>query len=281
MPRWESMVAHTVVCLLTAGCAAEGVEREWPEQGAIAGAASPEIDVTAQALDSTWAKRYTVSGNQSVAMDSISTHVCVLTRVAGSFQGWGESVRVERNSVQYILTSKTMQPGVSAEAHCFALNKFVSDDNSRVQAYFNGSAWSTCWSNGCREKTDNFFNWRLSTFVNGIGGKWDRSCEFVRVSQVYSGYTPVTIASGTSCDVPTNAWYDAVPIGSGNIPAKYLRMGTAIPSRPISSTGRAAKCWARPRASCVTSPKSAATSTAPVSSCSSGPRLYRASRNGS
>ena len=177
------------------GCAAQDGPLPEPEQGAIAGAASPEVGVTEQALDSTWvAGPYRVSGNQSVAMNG-GTHFCVLTRVAGSFQGWGETVAITANSVQWILASEAMQPGVSAEAHCFVVNKFQANTSRRDWTFGNPASHSS--DSGCSESKRNTLTGDYTTFITGMSGKWEGGCEFAHLTQSGSLSTLGSIRVGS------------------------------------------------------------------------------------
>jgi hypothetical protein len=174
MHRSLSIGTRTCSILLivaATGCAAATNSDALQEQGSFAGRASDELGVISQSLDSSWvAGPYKVAGNQAVAMNAISTHVCVLTRVAGSFQGWGESVGVWPNSVQWNLSSVTQQPGVSAEAHCFAISKFLGPS---YRAHFHGVAsQGVCGDGmgGCASGTSRVTNGTQTVFINGING---------------------------------------------------------------------------------------------------------------
>jgi hypothetical protein len=210
-----------------------------PEQGASAGAGSQEVGVTSQSLDSSWARGpYKVAGNQAVAMDALSTHVCVLTRVAGSFQGWGEKVEVWPNSVQWNLSSVAQQPGVSAEAYCFAMSKFLGP--SYRDAGYGGPSNGICGDWGCVSAAFTAANGTRTVFINGMSGQWEGNCEYLHVTQgaFLSDSTTFRVGSGRPCDLSPSGVWGSFTVGF-NLPFKYYPgplSGTTFESRSTGTT---------------------------------------------
>src|SRR5689334_14289520 len=62
----------------------------------------------------------------AVRLQPTSTHVCVLTRVGGHFQGDGEAVRVYQSNGWWYLGGHSQQDGVHGTARCFRQSSFTS-----------------------------------------------------------------------------------------------------------------------------------------------------------
>lgn len=69
-----------------------------------------------------------------IGLDPASTHVCVLTRVSGKFQGGGEKVRVhiEDDDRWYLEVDNHSHQGVAGTAYCFWKGGFMADGPDRL-----------------------------------------------------------------------------------------------------------------------------------------------------
>jgi hypothetical protein len=118
----------------------------------------------------------------TVNMESWSTHVCVMSRISGSFRGAGESVRIFKGSNGlWQMDGTSAQAGVLITSHCFPLSVFTANgsivrwisDEFVAQA----QAWDYCnWILCTRNSGSAFTNmWESDSmaFLTGVGGAFD------------------------------------------------------------------------------------------------------------
>lgn len=145
----------------------------------------------AAAVDPNWAVGpYSWSQyGSTVQMMPTSTHVCVLTRVAGDFDGGGEQVKVYQYGGYWFMGGGSQQSGVGGQAWCFAKNAFVANGSARWNSD-DASVWASSGS-GCYSGQHNGMWWGdATTFLNGIGGKLRSSGDRAQAIQSNGAYTP-------------------------------------------------------------------------------------------
>ncbi len=145
----------------------------------------------AEAIDPNWARGpYSWSqGLSSVQMQPTSTHVCVLTKVSGDFDGGGESVRLYQSNGWWFMGGSSQQSGIGGQAYCFAHNAFLANGAARWSSD-DASVWASSGS-GCNTWQHNGMWWGdATTFINGIGGKLRTSGDRAQIAQSNGAFTP-------------------------------------------------------------------------------------------
>jgi hypothetical protein len=227
MGRFRFVLALSSVLAALGACAADTSDGTTPEDLESDGL---NVGVIDQELDSTWVTGpFVQTGGGTRSLELTTTHVCVLTRVAGKFQGQGEEIRLRQVSGRWQLSVLTQQEGVAGEAHCFAKSKFLANGSTR----WNGGEFQqfTSGSLGCASRSSNTWQGDAATFITGMGGKWEGDCEFIRINPAPSAtsYTTLTAATGQFQTLNDFAYAHAFFAGSpgAGVPAKFWRSGSA------------------------------------------------------
>jgi hypothetical protein len=140
-------------------------------------------------------------------MESWSTHVCVMSRISGSFRGAGESVRIFKGSNGFWqMNGTSQQAGVLITSHCFPLSVFTASgaierwisDEFVTQA----QAWNDCNLFGCIQRSGssstNMWLNDAMVFLTGVGGALDGDGEAAWVDPEAS---PTEVHAYTTADV--------------------------------------------------------------------------------
>ena len=131
-----------VAGLALVGCTLNGTGADGA--GAASGVLDPEGAVASKSEALSW-----ISGpyvwNQSdavVAMQLVSTHICVLARVQGRFGGGGESVSVTEDGNFWYLGGASQQQGMGGAAYCYARSLVTPTTGGGTSSEFVVEAWS-------------------------------------------------------------------------------------------------------------------------------------------
>ncbi len=145
----------------------------------------------AEAIDPNWASgpyNWT-QGSSTIQMQPVSTHVCVLTRVSGDFDGGGESVMISQKNGWWLMGGTSMQSGIGGQAYCFVRNAFLANGAARWSSD-DASVWASS-SSGCFNFQHNGMWWGdATTLLNGIGGKLRTSGDRAQILQSNGAFTP-------------------------------------------------------------------------------------------
>jgi hypothetical protein len=206
MSSWSS----TQRLIALAACGFSACSAQVMDEAAASGeAADQEVGVNAQALSwhhnaITWS--YPQSPNP-IWMWPESTHVCVLTRIAGKFRG-RESVKLEvkRDPADGVnkwhlsgtgTTSIFYNSALSATARCFNKKDFVATIPSAgfSTTGFDALAWPTGDGDNtvCRSASVNAAFGDAFTSLAGLSGNLLGSGEFIRIEQASSWSLPNTV----------------------------------------------------------------------------------------
>ncbi|HEX2871777.1 MAG TPA: hypothetical protein VHP33_10980 [Polyangiaceae bacterium] len=128
-----------------------------------------------------------------------STHVCALTRVSGKFLSDAEHVRLIRGNGEWVLQAFSGGSGVSGEAHCYRRDAFTSNDSTTLLSTQQSvDLWTPNLQTSCGEQRANALGGSAFTFINGMGGEWAGSGEWVQVEQSTVDTLP-SILTGHLC----------------------------------------------------------------------------------
>ena len=146
---------------------------------------------TANAQDPAWATGpYAWSqGKAFKQMESTQTHVCILTKVTGDFDGGGEEVKVFQASGYWYLGGKSQQTGVGGQAYCFAKDKFLANGPLRINSddgiWKMAKAGSNCFS----AQGDAWWG-DATTMLSGISGELRKSGDKAVIKLSSGPFTP-------------------------------------------------------------------------------------------
>lgn len=177
---WQLLAILASGALGLAGCTLE----TWRE----------DVDERSVELDSNWTD-WSVDWNQGErekVMAPELTHVCVLTKVKGRFNGYGEKVYLTiepRDEVQrWILRGESQSSGIGGSAKCFKKTGFLAYGENR----WNSPEWSIRRGSGCGSATVPTTSWNghATTFLSGLSGKFEGGAERVRIVQSTSVSEP-------------------------------------------------------------------------------------------
>lgn len=152
------------------------------------------------------------------------THVCVLTRVKGRFNGYGEKLYLTiepRNGVQsWVLRGESQSTGVGGSAKCFRKDGFIANGGNR----WNSPEWRIRRGGGCGSASVPTTSWsgHATTFLSGLSGKFEGGAERVRIAQSTSLSQPsLAIAEGCqgAMEVKARAFFAG---DTATSPAIYL-----------------------------------------------------------
>ena len=106
---------------------------------------------------------------------------CVLSKIAGEFQGDGESVTLHAPNWDWILGGSSNQLGVRGNAYCFNTHGFASDTDYR---HYEGG-WAGQRNGKCDQgpSTRPLGTGNAATFISGISGNWEGPGEWVSITQ--------------------------------------------------------------------------------------------------
>jgi hypothetical protein len=196
---WASGATVAALVALLAGCAApEQDVDDTSEPGETAASEeqnlAPEEDIgSVQAnLDSSWVRGPFVwnQGSADVYLASASTHVCVLTRLKGDFDGGGEKVLVYQANGSWYLGGTSKQSGIGGVAYCYAMSAFVSPN---VNGRWHDVDWSVQqYGTGTAYESSAPFLGDAATFINGFAGRLQYAGDQVYIAHSSGPYTPNT-----------------------------------------------------------------------------------------
>jgi hypothetical protein len=179
-------------------------------------------------------------GQAEVTMVPEATHVCVLTRVTGSFKGGGEWVRVEADDDgNWRLRGASQQEDVAASATCFAKSAFLATGPYKeVSPPFvaidkksdcPGNYQETWWGDA-------------ATYLSGVKGDFGGGGERARVNQSSGAFTNSAVWAEScrgSLEARAYAFFAGSP-GSGII-AKFLGGEYALTQHPSDAESQEIK----------------------------------------
>jgi hypothetical protein len=195
MEKWVTWGA-LVWGVLAAGCAVDagnGVEGDEERLGS-----------TSQALLGGWATG-PFAWSQAVParrLESASTHVCVLTRMSGKFEGTGELLQVRLRGSDWYLEGMSKQSGVSGEATCFPRGSFFDTcskpvcPTTQLLAPVNAEAWTRLNAEDCILFEEPHASGSAFSFLTSIQGKMWGGGEWAAVVQSPSVNTPSFLQVG-------------------------------------------------------------------------------------
>jgi hypothetical protein len=190
-------VALALLLALSASCAA--TDEESAELGGpVAGEPSQqqtleeqdELGLAQAKLDSSWALGpFSWSqGSAAKFLASASTHVCVLTKLQGDFDGGGEKVVVYQSGGNWYLGGSSAQSGIGGTAYCFAINRFYSANPS--WAWHDADKYVDRYGTGLNTASAHPFLGDAITFINGFSGRLQYARDQIFVVQSSGPYTP-------------------------------------------------------------------------------------------
>jgi hypothetical protein len=144
-----------------------------------------------RALDPSWASGAYCwnQGQNHKRLNSVSTHMCVLARVSGDFDGGGEEVKLYQYDGYWYIGGKSMQSGVGGCAYCFAKNQFLANGTARWSS--DDGIWkSVSTGSGCYGAQGDAWWGDATTMLNGISGRLRGSGDRALVTQSYGPFTP-------------------------------------------------------------------------------------------
>lgn len=146
----------------------------------------------AHALDPNWAAGpYSWSqGQADKRLNAVSTHVCVLTYVAGDFAGSAEEVKIYQSNGYWYLGGKSRQTGISGQAYCFAKDKFLANGPERRASGDNFAIYASNTPTNCTHARVPTWWGDATTIVNGISGVLEHPATEVYVDQSYDPFAP-------------------------------------------------------------------------------------------
>jgi hypothetical protein len=117
-----------------------------------------------------------ILGDMSIPLDLASTHLCVLTRVSGKFQGGGEKVRVRiRDDDRWWLeVDNHSSEGVAGTAFCFWKGGFLADGPDR---------WNSPVFEAREKHSVKTWNGDAATMLAGVNGHLRGGGEHARIVQ--------------------------------------------------------------------------------------------------
>ncbi|GAB3901016.1 hypothetical protein ACFQ1S_09335 [Kibdelosporangium lantanae] len=131
----------------------------------------------------------------AVRLQPTSTHVCVLTRVGGHFQGDGEAVRVYQSNGWWYLGGHSQQDGVHGTARCFRQSSFTSIHGSThwvsADQGVTVTTASSCYNGGAP-----LWWGDAATIMTGIRGNFAGAGESAGVTQSVDGRRSSDIHTG-------------------------------------------------------------------------------------
>lgn len=128
-------------------------------------------------------------------LESFSTHVCVLSRMSGKFEGNGEWVQVWHDNSRWYLSGNSQQHGVSAEATCYPRSGFTANGTARWSSE-RFSDWSRGVS-GCYGGASPAWLGDAGTYLSGIQGRMVGGGEWASIEQSPSATTTSLVHSHT------------------------------------------------------------------------------------
>ena len=143
----------------------------------------------------------TTGGFTPTGMPSAETHYCVLSRVAGDFQGFGEVVRLSNDGGQWSLTGQSGQAtGVSAKATCVPKYSFAMKDDKKAKliAANVGSPEGFASSNCQTQSSPVAGAAGKALFVSGIRGRYSGGGEGLAVGDPGAGMQGLVVFNGCS-----------------------------------------------------------------------------------
>jgi hypothetical protein len=149
----------------------------------------------------------------TIALHPASTHVCVLTRISGKFQGGGESagIFVAPDGVWYLKVENQSDQKVFASAHCFRKDGFLANGPLRrrspqfeARGHHAVSAW----------------NGHAATFIAGVNGHLRGGGEHARIDQSLDVSTPSKLRVGSAAGY-LRSWAYSFFAGTLGAPAKF------------------------------------------------------------
>jgi hypothetical protein len=120
-------------------------------------------------------------------MAPVDTHMCVLTRVSGDFDGGGEEVKIYQMNGYWYLGGQSMQTGVGGSAYCFAKNQFLANGAAR---WTSGDFWVWAQSGGRYSYQTESWWGDATTILNGIAGQLRSKDDRAFIIQSYGAFTP-------------------------------------------------------------------------------------------
>ena len=188
----RSRSLQTTVCLAAIGgvLGACTLEQAGPGDGidGVGGAADTEKTAVQSAdLDAAWTTGpfHWQQNWAPVELESADTHVCVLTRVRGSFEGDGEKVRVFISANKWFIGGASQQSGVAGSACCFRKSGFLAPGPAR----WNSSEFTVGSVGGCSQRSVNTWAGDAVTFVSGVQGRFAGGGELAKTTQSISPST--------------------------------------------------------------------------------------------
>jgi hypothetical protein len=146
----------------------------------------------------------------TVDMQPWGTHVCVLTRISGSFRGAGESIRIFKGSNGFWQMNGTSgQAGVLARSYCFKMTNFTASGSierwlsdefvTQAQAWDSNCGWFGCTRHIGSSYTNMWLNDSMA-YLTGVGGAFDGEGEAAWVSDETAPF-PTQVNAQTGADV--------------------------------------------------------------------------------
>jgi hypothetical protein len=114
--------------------------------------------------------------DMKIPLDSAATHVCVLTRISGKFQGGGEKVRVRIGDGDrwWLEVDNHSEQGVAGTAYCFWKGGFRADGPIR---------WNSPHFEAREKHAVPTWNGDSATFLAGVNGHLRGGAEHARIVQ--------------------------------------------------------------------------------------------------
>jgi hypothetical protein len=122
------------------------------------------------------------AGDPTKAIAPVSTHVCALHRVQGSFRGSGESVWVSRDANNWLMGGTSQQPGVNSVAWCVERACFTKPFGDSISGGF--EAESSAFRGLCGfTGTDDTVTGDWATMLTGVKGRLDSRGDHAYIDQ--------------------------------------------------------------------------------------------------
>jgi hypothetical protein len=157
-------------------------------------------------------------------MQPASTTVCMLTGVAGRYQGDGERVEVTVDSASgyWVLSGRSQQTGVSARAECFLKSCVWANGSS----FWSSDEFTTENFTSNQPVTTSTATWwgDAFTFMTGFGGKLDSPAHWAGIGQSASAYSASNVFAYVNGNAPlwvaAHSFFAGTP--SSGKPAKFI-----------------------------------------------------------
>jgi hypothetical protein len=187
------------------------------------------FSISTEALDPSWVSG-PYSWNQGQGpkkLELVSTHICVLNKVAGDFDGGGEEVKIYQANGYWYISGKSQQSGVGGQSYCFAREKFLANGSARWTS--DDGIWKSATSGKkCYSGQGDAWWGDATTILNGINGKLRGSGDKAFINQSNGSFTPSVLrvetckydSSGGYIKAYAHSFFTGTP-HSGNKLAQY------------------------------------------------------------